>query len=60
VNSKEPPRTEFLGLEGVGEVSTNDVDVTGASDDMPCFFRDLPRRDAPGGRQHNQYTGVLM
>jgi hypothetical protein len=37
--SKEPQRTEFLGLEGVGDVSTNIVDVTGATDDMPCTDR---------------------
>ena len=35
VNSKEPQQTKFLGLEGVGEFSTNAADVTGA-DDMPC------------------------
>jgi hypothetical protein len=36
VNSKDPRRTESLEPEGVGDVSTNVVDVTGAADDVPC------------------------
>ena len=36
VNSKDPQRTEFFGLEGVGDASTNVDDVTGVADDANC------------------------
>ena len=35
VYSKDPQRTELLGLDGVGDSSTNAADVTGTADDMP-------------------------
>ena len=39
VYSKDPQRTEFLGLGGVGDSSTNAADVTGTADDIPCADR---------------------
>jgi hypothetical protein len=36
VNSKDPQRTEFYELEGVGDSSTNVADVTRAADDVSC------------------------
>jgi hypothetical protein len=39
VNSKDPQRTEFLGLGGVGDSSMNAADVTGTADDIPCTDR---------------------
>jgi hypothetical protein len=44
VNSKDPQRTgslepEGVGDDGVGDVSKNAADVTGAADDVPCTDR---------------------